>query len=127
MVADLNDQHDFYIALRLEFAQAHLPRELELPLYRVAQESLNNVIQHAQATQAWVTLAAEGDGVCLTIRDNGVGFAVTAEGVTAVGVANHFGLQQMRERIEQARGRFTIDSRPGAGTEVRVCLPLPNS
>jgi signal transduction histidine kinase len=125
MVADLNDQHDLYITLRLEFPQADLPHALELPLYRVAQESLNNVIQHARATQAWVTLAAVDDGVCLMIRDNGVGFEVSK--VAAPSAAPHFGLQQMGERIEQARGRLTVESRPAAGTEVRVCLPLPNS
>ena len=86
---------------------------MQVGLYRIAQEALNNVVKHARATQAVVTLRL-GETVRLTVSDNGAGFdpgAVTAD---------HLGLKIIRERAEAIGARLNIYSEPGEGTQVSV-------
>src|SRR5205085_1181987 len=93
----------------------------EKALYRIAQEALTNVVKHAQATQAILTLKAEDGTVRLTVDDNGRGLPAARSGH-----ATHqsLGLTSMRERAEQLGGTFTIGPRPGQhGTRVAVMLP----
>jgi PAS domain S-box-containing protein len=116
-LADFNDQNDVYVDLKIDVAGESLPAGLELPLFRVVQEALNNVAQHAGASLAWVRLVATEDGVTVTIRDNGRGFDVT--GLSRAGRSGHLGLLQMRERIEQAGGQLVVISQPDKGTEIR--------
>ena len=90
-----------------------LPADVQVGLYRIAQEALNNVVKHAKATQAMVTLRG-GEAVRLTVADNGAGFdpdAITAD---------HLGLKIMRERAEAIGARLSIYSEPGEGTQVSV-------
>lgn len=90
-----------------------LPPEIQVGLYRIAQEALNNVAKHASATQAIVTLRL-GDSVRLTVADDGAGFDPRAVG------ADHLGLRIMRERAETIGARFSLYSEPGEGTQVSV-------
>ena len=94
-------------------AGTRLPADVQVGLYRIAQEALNNVVKHAKATQAVVTLR-QGETVRLTVADNGAGFdpgAVTAD---------HLGLKIMRERAEAIGAKLSIYSEPGDGTQVSV-------
>ncbi len=88
-----------------------LPAEVQIGLYRTAQEALNNVVKHAKATQAVVTLRL-GETVRLTVADNGAGFDPSA--VTA----DHLGLKIMRERADAIHAKFSVYSEPGEGTQV---------
>ena len=90
-----------------------LPADVQIGLYRLAQEALNNIVKHAKASQAVVTLRL-GDTVRLTIADNGIGFAPST--VTA----DHLGLKIMRERAEAIGAKLTIESEPGEGTQISV-------
>lgn len=90
-----------------------LPADVQVGLYRLAQEALNNVVKHARASQAVVTLRL-GETVRLTVADNGVGFDPST--VTA----DHLGLKIMRERAEAIGAKLTIYSEPGEGTQVSV-------
>ncbi len=90
-----------------------LPSDVQVGLYRIAQEALNNVAKHANATQALVTLR-QGDTVRLTVADDGAGFDPNAVG------ADHLGLRIMRERAEAIGARFGLYSEPGEGTHVSV-------
>jgi ligand-binding sensor domain-containing protein/signal transduction histidine kinase len=102
-----------------------LPSNVQVALYRIAQEALNNVARHAQASRAWVSLhcssAADGENrgkaVMLSIRDNGRGF--DPDGVSP----DHLGLGIMRERAEAVGAMLTIESAPERGTEVSVLWP----
>ena len=95
-----------------------LAPDLETVLYRVTQESLDNLGKHAGASRVTVSLAAEDGSVRLRINDDGVGFdPVTAARLLSEG---HFGLAGMRERVEMVGGRISIDSTPGKGTSVAV-------
>ncbi|MBP1466441.1 hypothetical protein EYB53_012070 [Candidatus Chloroploca sp. M-50] len=90
-----------------------LPPDVQVGLYRLVQEALNNVVKHAKASEAVVTLRL-GETVRLTVADNGVGFdplAVTAD---------HLGLKIMRERAEALGVQLRIYSEPGEGTQISV-------
>jgi two-component system NarL family sensor kinase len=97
-----------------------LPLRVEAELFRIAQEALANVRNHAGATEVEIALATGPDGVRLTIRDDGQGFD------PAVPAAGRFGLLGMRERARRLGGRLRVTSRPGRGTTVVAQAPLPN-
>jgi two-component system, NarL family, sensor kinase len=95
-----------------------LPPGLEIELYRIGQEALANVRQHARATDVTVILALRPSTVTLTVRDNGQGF--DAETVRPAG----HGILGMRERARLLGGRLRIIGRPGRGTLVTALVPL---
>jgi len=97
-----------------------LPTGLEVAVFRVAQEALTNVLRHAHARHAWLSAGINDRGVDLAIRDDGRGFDARGSGSRSVGL----GLGNMRERAELLGGGLNVESRPGAGTEVTVWLPL---
>ena len=100
--------------------QAELPplsAEVELVLYRIAQESLTNALRHSDADSATVSLEADANSVTLSVADDGKGLPVELPRGTA-------GIAGMRERALLVGGRLTIDSRPGQGTEVRLTIPV---
>ena len=99
-----------------------LSRETKMNLYRIAQEALNNVMKHAQATTLHVALKQEGARIRLTISDNGVGFAPDAAARTRHGDGPGFGLMSIAQRVRLLRGTLTIRSSPGQGTTVDVVL-----
>jgi two-component system nitrate/nitrite sensor histidine kinase NarX len=113
LVAALAGRKRLPITLTVEGDRA-LPPEVQVALYRVAQEALNNVARHSCATAADVCLRSHARGVVLQIGDDGRGFSVAAVG------ADHFGLRIMRERVAAIGATLTVRSRPGAGTRVRV-------
>lgn len=94
-----------------------LPYAVEILLLETARGCLVNIANHAQAEQVRVAVTASDTNVALSICDDGVGFDPQAvdEG--------HHGLALMRQRVELARGSFTVTSSPGRGTQVRVEVP----
>ncbi|MCB0022045.1 MAG: sensor histidine kinase [Caldilinea sp.] len=98
-----------------------LAPEVELALYRIAQESLNNARRHASATQVEVTLTFQPEQSKLTICDDGVGFepALTSADFTRGG---HFGLMGMRERAQLVGANLQIATLPGQGVAVSVTV-----
>lgn len=89
--------------------------------YRVAQEALNNVARHAQASRAEVTIRNEKGVICMEIKDNGKGFEPDAK--PGAKKNNRLGLLGMRERVEMIGGTFYVDSAPDKPTTVRVEIP----
>jgi signal transduction histidine kinase len=98
-----------------------LTPEVELQLLRIAQEALANVRKHASATRAWITLQIRDGVLELMVSDDGKGFE-PEQVQTSHG--SHFGVSTMRERAEAIDAEFDLDSEPGAGTRVRVRLPI---
>jgi signal transduction histidine kinase/streptogramin lyase len=88
--------------------------EIQVAVYRIAQEALNNIVKYSRATQVSLTLRLRPDSLRLSVLDNGVGF--NPENVPA----NHLGLRIMRERAEAIGARLSIYSEPGEGTQVTV-------
>ena len=93
-----------------------------MPLFRIIQEGLNNIGQHARASSVLVRLTVDAaGGVTVSLRDNGRGFDPSQLG--PVDHAGHFGLRQMRERILDLGGTLDIHSALGQGTELVITLP----
>ncbi len=91
-----------------------LPREVRISFYRIAQEALNNIVKHSNASIAKINLNCTKEGVTLSVIDNGRGFDPDATH------PEHFGLEIMRERSLAIDANIRINSRPGQGTEVVV-------
>jgi signal transduction histidine kinase len=108
-------------SVRMELS-GRLDRELETIVYRVAQEALLNVARHANARRLWLELDGAGDRLNLCIRDDGVGFDPADSSVQVAD--GHLGLVAMRERVEMAGGHFQLDTRPGAGVELRAMFDV---
>lgn len=90
-------------------------------LYRVAQESLNNVFKHAHATRVKISLRPLPSAVCMEVSDNGRAFAPVVHGSQ-----RRLGLLGMQERVRLVNGQFAIESVPRRGTTVRVQIPIPS-
>jgi len=109
-------------ALRGFTGTHRLESDVETHLYRIMQESLNNIIKHAHATNVNVILDQKPSGVSLIIEDNGTGFDVGAVGSN--GSSSHgLGLLGMRERATLIGGDVQIESTPGSGTTVYISIP----
>jgi len=97
-----------------------LPQEVSVCLFRVLQEALRNAVKHSDAKHVEVNLRGASGAILLTVRDSGVGFDVEEVMNTQHGL----GLISMRERVSLMRGAISIDSKPGAGTEINVRVPV---
>jgi two-component system, NarL family, sensor kinase len=110
-------------ALKLNFnavgTSARLEQTLEITIYRIALELINNALKHAQASEIIVQLIQDEKRIHLTIQDNGKGF--DPEKVNAV---TSSGLRNIQARVESFNGRLDIDSIPGQGTEIGVEFDL---
>ena len=115
---ELGDHARLTVRTRFDPDLPPLGEEEELVLYRVAQEGLTNVVRHAQAREASVVLRRSGEGVLLSIRDDGRGIGEAPEGA---------GIRGMRERALLVGARLEVGPAPGpgGGTEVRLFLPHP--
>jgi two-component system sensor histidine kinase UhpB len=103
------------VTRRLDPQPPELGREAELVVYRIAQESLTNIVRHAHASHVELTLTADGNAALLRIADNGRGGPIR-EGT---------GIRGMRERAMLIGAELSIDARPAGGTEVRLTVPVP--
>ena len=102
-------QHNLEIVVSME-ADGVLPEEAQVTLYRIAQESLNNIVKHADATRVDIQFDVLPRQALLSVADNGKGFNLTDVPV------GHMGLQIMRERMEKIGGSLEIKTAPGGGT-----------
>ena len=109
------------IAATFRARPAQFPRfadEIEVTVYRIAQESLNNVAKHARARSANVLLDLRRDDLLLVVEDNGIGIHSTSGGETMIG------LRGMRERALAVGGTLELEPTPGGGTTVLACIPI---
>lgn len=96
-----------------------LPAAVEIAVYRISQELLNNVMKHAQATEARLYVVREGQRLELTVEDNGIGFDAARLTIEPLG---GIGLAGVRNRVQLLGGTLDINSRPGKGTVVSIEL-----
>jgi len=117
------DQRGIDVDYQARGSRGRLPAEVELVLYRVAQEAITNIAKHASATRVWIDLDRDADDVTLSVRDNGRGFdpAIARESdERGLGL----GLFGMEERVSLVGGSFNIWPRQGGGTEIFAFIPL---
>lgn len=98
----------------------------EITIYRIIQESLNNVLKHSRATEASVEVRSHEHGVEIVIRDNGQGFGVRDPHDAGAGPGG-FGLKGIAERVQMLGATHTIESAPGQGTMIRVRIQSPRA
>ena len=112
--------------LQVEFERDGLERRLdenvELALYRIVQESLSNVVRHANAKFLSVSISFTDADVCVEVSDSGKGFVVP-DSPSAFAPSGHYGLLGIFERAELIRAKLSIQSKPGVGTKIAVTLP----
>ncbi len=120
-IVEFAEQQGWDTQVELTDAPSALSLELEAICFRIVQEALTNAAKHAAATAVEVSIDQIDRGVRLIVRDNGNGFE---PGQLSEHPSEHVGLRQMYERLAAIRGQLTLLSRPGAGTEVRVWIPL---
>ena len=96
-----------------------LSPDVEQSLYRVAQEAIANVVQHASAKKLTVSLAVEGSRIKLSVQDDGIGFRMDNSPLPG-----HFGMTGMRERAQVAGGELKVSSHPAQGTLVELTIEV---
>lgn len=120
MLARENTSPGLSVDFSCEGTERRLEKALELTLFRIVQEGLNNVIHHAEASQAWITLNFQATDVTLKIRDNGKGFT-PPKNPAEFAPGGHYGLLGMHERSDLAGGKFSITSSE-KGTEIQIMV-----
>jgi signal transduction histidine kinase len=119
-IKEFQDQHP-EMKIRFQtvgFKKRLSASEVELTLYRIFQESLNNIVKHAQANEVHVMLTYSYPQVIFMVKDNGMGFDPKRR-------SKGIGLIGMRERVASANGQIDVRSKTGKGTAIRVEIPVP--
>lgn len=124
MAQDIEASHGLHVSVDVLGDPHRLPPDLELVAFRIAQEGLSNVVQHAQATATALAIEFQADDLILRLEDDGVGF-IAPEQPHELAATGHFGLMGMRERVLLYGGRLSIKSAPGQGTTLIAWLPFP--
>jgi PAS domain S-box-containing protein len=119
LLDDLKVIHSIKIEFHAEgITEEYLDEKIQLNIFRIVQEQLNNVLKHAKATRATINLTGHANEIILLISDNGEGFDTFKErkGVGLISITN---------RAELYNGKVMIVSKPGKGVQLKVVLPYP--
>jgi len=125
LVQESAERAKFEARLKVVGEEVRLPANVELAVFRIAQEALHNVERHANATRVVVTLDFTAQGVKLRVADNGTGFALPFDSDLAA--TGKLGLLGMRERAESLGGRLEIRSSTEGGTQVVALIPAEHT
>ena len=116
---DKIDHKKLKVNLHSEGLDNRLPDTVEIVLYRVIQETVNNVIKHAKANQLDIAIIKDVDGLSCTIEDNGIGFDSSNKNNF-----NGIGLKNIQTRVEFLKGTVEWNSAVGKGTLVAIHIPV---
>jgi signal transduction histidine kinase len=119
LLLDLGKNTDLFVASDIDDVNTSFNEIESLNFYRFIQESVNNVLKHAQANTLVVNILKKSDGVKILIKDNGLGFEANKNSVQ-----NSIGLKTMAERIAMLEGSFAIKSKREEGTSILVQIPV---
>lgn len=111
------DEHTIEVSLEISGIKATLGEQLEIQLYRILQESVNNVIKHSRANKLSIQLHKDEDGINLNIEDNGIGF--NPKNVTE---KTGIGMRNIQSRVAFLKGHLDIQSSPGEGTLLAIFI-----
>ncbi len=128
-VSELVDNFKSRTELNIEyidnFYMKELNAEIEIGIYRILQEAMNNIVKHARATKIFIHMESDAEYIYLEINDNGKGFYYNQESVFDEERANNtHGLRNMRERAELIGAHFELISREGEGTKIKMDVPV---
>lgn len=116
----VSETHPVSFACHVDDIDGIFGNAIEIHVYRIIQEGINNIVKHSAATEATVVVKITADGLSISIRDNGRGIA--AGGISAEA---GFGLSGIRERAEIMGGAARVDSSPDQGVSLQIQIPLP--
>ena len=123
LASDIGGHSGIAIKVKMHGAERRLSTEVELVLFRIAQEALRNVWRHSQATSAEVIVEFDENRTRITVKDNGEGF-VLPHSIGDIARDGKLGLAGMQERAQLLGGELKIDSQPGKGTSITVEAPI---
>ena len=121
LARETSQNNHLVVDFRKTGQERRLSREVELSLYRIAQEALNNIVKHSKATHADLKIAFDSAIIKMEVSDNGNGFLVP-KSPTELAPSGHFGLLGVHERADLIGARLEIESILGKGTRLRVVL-----
>jgi signal transduction histidine kinase len=116
---ELSKQHELNIEFSERNLPTHLPKDVSLCLFRIAQEALHNAVKYSGVKQFIVELSGVEGAVRLVVSDAGAGFDVEAAKKN-----RGLGLLSMQERIHLVHGSFSVESKPWQGTRIIAVVPL---
>ncbi len=122
LVNQLAQSEGIKVSFVVEGQANSLPTDMEVAIYRILQETLNNIKKHAQATEVSVSAEFTEKEIVLTVQDNGRGFEVP-ETLTDFASSGSFGIMGLQERAELFGGSLTLQSQSYEGTTVRLVMP----
>lgn len=114
----MNDNTPIQVAFTRKLNDERFGSEIELTLYRIAQELFGNAVKHSEASTIHVDLAKNGNTLVMSFRDNGKGFNIET-------VKHGFGIKNLRSRVQLINGKIDIYSKPLSGTITTINIPLP--
>jgi signal transduction histidine kinase len=124
LVNKVGNSTEIEFAADIQNVDGVLSKEAEINLYRIIQESLNNIVKHSQATEAKLVVELGSQFLSLSISDNGKGFA---SGQTTNSSSSGFGLIGIAERVRMIGGTYSINSTPGHGTTIAIRIGRQHS
>jgi PAS domain S-box-containing protein len=117
--AAFTQREDIQVEYEADNVPLSIPRSVKICIYRIIQEGLRNIAKHAGTDKAHVSLTCSDGNLFLTIRDNGIGFDTShMQGQKGIG------LRSMEERVRLIQGEFSVQSKPGEGTVIKVTAPF---
>jgi signal transduction histidine kinase len=121
MLERIADSSEIQFTIEIDPLDRLFSSEAEINLYRVIQESLNNIVKHAEATAAEILIHRDAQAVVIVIKDNGIGFELEQ----VMSNKDHgFGLTGISERVRLLGGKEVMQSVPGKGTTITITLGL---
>ena len=123
LTEQIQERHGILTQFECDSQRKPLSKDVRVLLFKVVQELLHNVVKHAQARTAKVSLRKNVDKIRIIVEDDGVGFD-TDESKSRMGQMGGFGLFSARERLDHIGGHFEVNSKPGQGTRVAISAPL---
>lgn len=123
LTEDMKHKNDMVISLSVIGSEVRLDSSIEVAVYRIIQESLNNCRKYANATEVIIRIEFLQNQINAVIVDNGIGFELSTLNKKLTD-GDHFGLYGMEERVELLNGNFNIHSNKGEGTRVRIKIPF---
>ncbi|HEX8315820.1 MAG TPA: ATP-binding protein, partial [Flavisolibacter sp.] len=120
LIENINLTRRIQISLEIDNTIENLlDRNQKLTIFRIIQESLNNVIRHAKAKLVTISISIPDENVQLTITDNGIGFSHEL-------IKKGAGLKNITNRVYLINGSFHIESKPGDGCQIKIIFPINN-
>jgi PAS domain S-box-containing protein len=124
MIRDFSNQNNVYVEKCIDLLDRIDHQTVQVCLYRIFQEALTNIHKHARATWVLFAVKHENQTLCITIKDNGIGFD-DRKSFDASNGGKGMGLHAMALRCRMIDADLNIDSQPGTGSRLRICLSCP--